>query len=140
MDNNYHSSSPRRPKPRVKGPTDGPPPLSPIDKIIELHHGSSTAIEATPERLQASKQYPIPSLPERMEQLQRQISSLNHEVAYYRQIEPYRKEFEDKVERLGGDLEKALFKLGKGQRQIGHEWVQLKHGSRAGVQKDNQFI
>ena len=137
MDADRHPSHPQRPNQRAKASTDGPPQLSPIDKIIELHHGSSTAIEATPERLQASKQYPIPSLPERMEQLQRQISSLNHEVAYYRQIEPYRKEFEDKVERLGGDLEKALFKLGRVQRQIGHEWVQLKQGRRADVQKDN---
>jgi TolA-binding protein len=137
MDANYHSSSPQRPKPlRVKAPTDGPPQLSPIDKIIELHHGSSTAIEATPERLQASKQYPIPSLTERIEQLQRQLTSLNHEIAYYRQIEPYRREFEDSVERLGGGFEKAVFKLGKIQRHIGHEWAQLKSGSRPNVQKD----
>jgi hypothetical protein len=61
------------------------------------------------------------------------MSSLNHEVVYYRQLELYRKEFEDKVEQLGGDLKKALFKLGTIQRQIGHEWAQLKQGSRADV-------
>jgi hypothetical protein len=137
MDYNYHSSSRRQLKARVKGPTDGPPPLSPIDKIIQLHYGSSTAIEATPERLQASKQYPIPSLPERIEQLQRQNSNLNHEVAYYRQMEPYRMEFQDVVTQVLEKLEKALCKLGKIQQQVNHEWTQVRQGSRAEVQKDN---
>ncbi len=69
IDDSYYSSSPWRLKPQVKGPTDRPPLLSLINKIIKLYYGLSTAIEATPERLQALKQYLIPSLLERMEQL-----------------------------------------------------------------------
>jgi len=93
MDDFPHSSRPRQAKQRVKAPTDRPPQLSPVDRIIDLHHGSTTAIEATPQRLQASKHNPIPSLPERIEQLQKQNNSLNHEVVYYREIEQYRQEF-----------------------------------------------
>jgi hypothetical protein len=123
MDADRHLGRPRRPNPRVKAPSDGPPQLNPVDKIINLHHGSTTAIEATPQRLQASKQYPIPSLPERIEQLQRQNSNLNHEVAYYRQMEPYRMEFQDVVTQVLEKLEKALCKLGKIQQQVNHEWT-----------------
>ena len=120
-------------------PTDGPPQLSPIDKIIDLHHGSTTAIEATPQRLQASKQYPIPSLQERIEQLQRQNSNLNHEIAYYRQMEPYRRKFREDVGRLTENLEKVLYKLGKIQQQVNHEYTQGWQGSRAEVQNEFQF-
>jgi uncharacterized protein (DUF342 family) len=127
MDPIHLPSRPRRAKPGVRAP-DGPPQLTPIDKIIQLHHGSSTAIEATPARLQASKQYRTPSLMERIEQLQRRMSSLNHEIAYYREIEPLGREFRDDMERLSTALEKSLFKLGKKQRQIDHEWIQLRQG------------
>lgn len=137
MDANCHPSRPRRLKPRAKGPSDRPPRLSPIDKIINLHHGSSTAIEATPQRLQESKQYPIPSLQERIEQLQRQNSSLKHEIAYYREMEPYRKEFQDDVTMVKEKLEKILSKLDRMQQQVGYEWAQLRQESRADVQKDS---
>jgi hypothetical protein len=140
MDANCHPSRPRRPKPRVKRPLDGPPQLSPVDKIINLHHGSSTAIEATPQRLQASKQYPIPSLAERIEQLQKQNSSLNHEVAYYREMEQYRKEFQDDVTWVKENLEKTLSKLGRIQQKVDYEWAQLRQGSRADVQKDSSSL
>lgn len=79
MNADRHASRPRRLNPDVKPLSNGPPQLSPIDRIISLHHGLTTAIEATPQRLQESKQYPVPSLPERIEQLQKQNSSLNHE-------------------------------------------------------------
>jgi hypothetical protein len=132
MDANSYPSRLGRSKPRVNAPKrppwlpDGPPGLSPIDRIIERHHGSSTAIEATPERLQASKQYQAPSLMERIEQLQRRMSSLNQEVAYYRDIEPHMEEFKDKAERAGNDLEKALSKFRNIQRRIALERAQMR--------------
>jgi hypothetical protein len=36
----------------------------------------------------------------------------------------------NKAERVGDGLEKALFRLGKIQRQIGYEWTQLRQASR----------
>ncbi len=136
MDDFCHSTRPRQAKQRVKASKDKPPQLSPVDRIIDLHHGSTTAIEATPQRLQASKKYPIPGLPERIEQLQKQNSSLNHEVAYYREMEQYRKEFQDDVTQMKERLEKALSKLGSMQREVGYGWAQLRQSSTADVQED----
>ena len=99
------------------GVSDRPPPLTPVDRIIRRYHGSTTAIQATPEQLQASKQFPIPSLPEKIKQLQKQNSSLNHEVAYYQQIEQAWNEFQDVVTQVSDKLQRALSKLDKIQKQ-----------------------
>jgi len=104
-----------------------------VDRIISLHHGSTTAIEATPERLQATKQYPTATLPERIEQLQKHNSSLTHEVAYYREMEQYRQEFEHEMVRLKEKFERALFKLGKRQQEVGEEWSRLRTENGAQV-------
>ena len=140
MNSDRHAGRPRRLNPRAEPFSNGPPQLSPIDKIISLHHGSTTAIEATPERLQESKQYPVLSLPERIEQLQKQNSRLNHEVAYYREMEQYRKEFEHEVARVKEKLEKALSKLARSQQRVGDEWTQLRQGNSAHVQNNVKFI
>jgi prefoldin subunit 5 len=78
-----------------------------------------------PDRLEGSRQYQTPNLMDTIEQLQRQMSSLNHEVTYYRRIEPHRRAFIDKVEWVGDDLQNALFQLSRTQRQIDHEWLEL---------------
>jgi hypothetical protein len=140
MDTDCHPRRPRRQKPHIKGTLDRPPRLSPVDKIINLHHGSTTAIEATPQRLQASKQYPIPSLPERIEQLQTQNSNLNHEVAYYREMEQYREEFYNEVIQIKEDLKKTLSKFCRIQQQVHYEFAQLKQGSSTSVQKDTTTL
>jgi septal ring factor EnvC (AmiA/AmiB activator) len=124
---NDNSRYSQHPKPCVEALPDGPPRLSPIDTIIKLHHGSSSAIEATPQRLQAAKQQQFPSFQEEIEQLQKQNSSLNHEMAYYRQMEQARKEFEKDVSRTWERLQKALQKLRKDQQHVDHEW-QLPQG------------
>ena len=134
MDADRHASRPARLDSRVKSPSTGPPQLSPVDRIISLHHGSTTAIEATPERLQATKQYPKATLPERIEELQRQNSSLTHEVAYYREMEQYRQEFEHDMVRLKERFEKALFKLGRRQQEVGEGWTRLRTEDNAQVQ------
>ena len=123
MSADRHAGRPRRLKPCIKPLSNGPPQLSPIDRIISLHHGTTTAIEATPQRLQESKGYPVLSLPERIEQLQKQNSSLNHEVAYYRAMEQYRKEFEYEVAHVKDKLEKALSRLARNQQRVGDEWT-----------------
>lgn len=56
------------------------------------------------------------------------MENLNHEVTYYRQIEPHRRDFIDRVERAGDDLKNALFHLGRVQRQIDQEWVRARQG------------
>jgi len=88
--------------------SDRPPQPTPIDKIISLHHGSTTVIEATPQRLRASKHFPILSSPEMIKQLQKQIHNLDHELAYYQAIMQGQKEFNHNIDRL---IEKFVIKL-----------------------------
>jgi hypothetical protein len=107
----------RASKPR----SNGAPPLSPVDQIIDRHNGSSTAIEATPRRLQASKQQPIPTLRERVVELERQNSNLKHEVAYYREQEQPRIDFFESVLRLSGDLNRALCTLSEIQQKVNRD-------------------
>lgn len=112
----------RRAKSRFTLSTD-----SPTEQIIELY-AQSTATSVKPECLQAPKCYQAPNLTQRAEQLERQMHSLNNEVRYYRQIEPHRREFIDRVERAGDELKDALFQLGRIQRQIDKEWIQSSQG------------
>ncbi|KAH9206342.1 hypothetical protein DL95DRAFT_375426 [Leptodontidium sp. 2 PMI_412] len=134
MNADRNTSRPPRLGSRTKSLSTGPPQLSPVDRIISLHHGSTTAIEATPERLQAMKQYPKATLPEEIEQLQKRNSRLAHEVAYYRDMEQYRQEFEHDMVRLKEKFEKALFKLGRRQQEVGEEWARLRTENSAQVQ------
>lgn len=61
---------------------DGPPELTPIDTEIARHQGSSVALEATQERLQACKNFPTPDFPKIIEQRTRENGRLRHELAY----------------------------------------------------------
>ncbi|KAF8852979.1 hypothetical protein BDZ45DRAFT_749049 [Acephala macrosclerotiorum] len=106
---------------RNRQPSSGPPPLCPVDLVIKQHCGSSSAIEATQERLQASKKTQMPSLSERIEQLQRENSALKYEVAYYRAMESPRIEFVDKMRRVDRDFRRALATLGESQRRVDRE-------------------
>jgi hypothetical protein len=126
----------QRPKPRVMGTSDGPPRPSRVDRIIDLHKGSTTAIEATPEKLQASEESSISSLPERILQLQMQNGRLYQEVAYYRQMEQAREKFQDIVTQVSGELQRALSKLGKIQRQVNYEQTQMRQENMSDIQKN----
>src|SRR2546430_8559384 len=76
-------SKPERPKLRLSPPTpDGPPTPTAIDIEIADNQGSTMAIETTPEKLQASKKMPTPSLSQMIEQLTRENGYLRQELAY----------------------------------------------------------
>jgi len=61
---------------------DGPPALTPVDIEIARNQGSSVAIEATLENLQAAKRLPITSISETIEQKTRENGQLRQELAY----------------------------------------------------------
>lgn len=140
MNRDCNSGGRQRLNPRIKPSLDGPPQLSPIDRVIDLHHGSTTAIEATPQRLQASKQYPIPSLQERIEQLQKQNSNLNHEVAFYRDMEQSRTKFEHDIVLVKEKLDRDLMELARSQQRVTDDRAQLRQGSNAYTQINSHFI
>jgi hypothetical protein len=51
---------------------------------------------------------------------------MNHEVAYYRELEQHRVEFQDDMKKVKKDLERALFKLGNIQQKVGYGWAQFR--------------
>lgn len=76
-------------------------PMAPtaVDLKIGRHHGKTAALEATPERLQASKNVPIKDLPERIHELTKENGQLRLEI----------KHLKDKVAGLWGLKEDAEF-------------------------------
>lgn len=126
MGGEFHSNPPGLSGSHAKSIPGGPPLLTRLDKIISLHHGSTTAIEASRERLQASKQYPDPTLSERIDELHRQNSNLNHEVTYFRQMEPFRRDFRDGVSRLAKELGIEICRLDKVEHKVNSELAQLR--------------
>ncbi|KAF2818122.1 hypothetical protein CC86DRAFT_309878 [Ophiobolus disseminans] len=63
-----------------------PPAPTPIDIEIANHNGSTVAIEATPERVQAAKKMPTPSLSQMIEQLTWQNGQLRSEIDYHQRM------------------------------------------------------
>lgn len=121
MEGDFHRS--RTPKlcSDARYSIDGPPILSPVDRVINLHHGSTTAIEATHERLVASKEYPVPSFEEKIDQLERDGSNLNHEAIYFRKMEPIRKKFKVDISRWARELNDVLSKLDEIEQNVDRE-------------------
>lgn len=105
--------------------TDNPPLLSSVDRVINLHHGSTTALEATHERLEASKQFPVPTFKETIAQLEKQGSNLHHEAIYFRQMEPIRKRFKRDISLLVRELNDVLSKSDEIEQEVDYERVQL---------------
>lgn len=130
MEGDFHRSRTQQLRSHAKFSTDGPPLLSPVDKVINLYHGSTTAIEATHERLVASKQYPVPSFTETIEQLERHGSNLNHEATYFRKMEPIRKKFKGDVSRWARELNDALSHLDEIEQKVDRERTLLDQASR----------
>jgi hypothetical protein len=108
---------------RARSPTDSPPLLSSVDKVINLHHGSTTALEATHERLEASKQFPVPTFT--IAQLEKQGSNLHHEAIYFRQMEPIRKRLKRDISQLVRELNDVLSKSDEIEQEVDCERVQL---------------
>ncbi len=119
-------ANPRRPKVRITLPKlDSPPAPTKVDLEIARNHGSSMAIDATTERLQASKNIPTPSLTEIIADLSRRNGHLTRQALYG-----------DRMRELGTDLlEEATFVLERlrmavinfkqGQKDIENEFNML---------------
>jgi hypothetical protein len=79
---------------------------------------------ATARRTEAPKRNPVPSLPNKIAELERINSDLRHEITYYRRMEQARKEFYYEVRRTSESLGKSICRLGTVQKQVDHDWVQ----------------
>lgn len=78
MNRNQQSQGPRQ-----QNVNSAPPAPASIDIEIASHNGSTVAIEATPDRLQAAKKMPTPSLSQMVEQLTWQNGQLRSEIDYH---------------------------------------------------------
>ncbi|KAM3085617.1 hypothetical protein ACMFMG_002687 [Clarireedia jacksonii] len=61
-----------------------PPTINVLDHNILQHQGHTSAIEFTTQRLQSTKQFPVPSPIARVEELTRELGYLRHEIHFYR--------------------------------------------------------
>lgn len=72
----------KRQRPRFRLDSDQPPTPTSIDVEIARNQGTTVAIEATDESLQASKIVPTPSLSKIIEYKTRENSRLRYKLAY----------------------------------------------------------
>ncbi|PSN58589.1 hypothetical protein BS50DRAFT_641642 [Corynespora cassiicola Philippines] len=73
----------RRPKPApLPSLHDAPPTPTAVDVEIAAHQGSTVAMDATHERMQAAKRMPTPSLSQMIEQRTWENGQLRQELAY----------------------------------------------------------
>lgn len=116
-------------KPRPKGirlntlRLDGPPPPNPIDIEIGRNNGSTVALEATPERVQASKRMPIPTLSQRIEELTRENSHLRQEVAYHQRLQRPMRDLQRGLESAMRKLQQHIDGFNKEQREAEAEYM-----------------
>ena len=121
MDMTSQSARRGRSNPRRENPV----PPSPIDVVIGHHGGSTVALEATRERLKASKQCPIPPLSERIEQLSIENGHLRHEIVYYQEMFAASRKLQEDVQYISDKLQRVLARFHAIRRQLDQERFQI---------------
>ncbi|GAB1319508.1 BZIP domain-containing protein [Madurella fahalii] len=100
---------------------DDPPEPTPVDTEIARHQGSSVAIEATPERLQASKNLPTPSLSQIIEQRTWENGRLRQELAYQQRRNGASMYLLEEVKNAVDSLQQALVNFQKLSKELGED-------------------
>ncbi|KAI1162127.1 hypothetical protein F5B18DRAFT_625353 [Nemania serpens] len=95
-----------------------PAGLRPIDKTVARLQGSSVALDATRENLEASKTCPTPPLKEIIEDRTREVGRLREELAYLQEVERLGDYLRQELEYVVGRLGLALTSFGKEQQSI----------------------
>ena len=115
----------RRPKIRLQLPgteNDAPPKPTPIDVEIARHNGTSVAIEATTESLQASKNDPTPSLKEIIKHKTSENGRLREELARLQSLQGPNKYLLDEVTLSIERLHRAVIEYHRLETMIRQEW------------------
>ncbi|KAI0810072.1 hypothetical protein GGR55DRAFT_679300 [Xylaria sp. FL0064] len=95
-----------------------PAGLRPVDEAIAKAQGSSVALDATPESLEAGKTWPTPSLKEIIEDRTREVGRLREELAYLKEVEQLGDYLRQELEYVMGRLGLALRSFRKEQQDI----------------------
>lgn len=111
----------KRPRIKLLQSHDGPPEPTPIDAEIARHQGSSIAIEATRESLQAAKNMPTPSLPKIIEQRTWENGQLRQELAYQQRKNRASIYLLEEVKQVVESLQQALVDFQKLNRVVEEE-------------------
>lgn len=107
---------------RINKPSDKPHAPMAIDIQIGLHRGSTAALEATPERLQATKKLSPPSTAERIEELTRENGRLRLEIRYYQRMRDVTQELFDDTKFVVGRLSTTITRFTQVQREAENDW------------------
>ncbi|KAI0117241.1 hypothetical protein F4813DRAFT_160609 [Daldinia decipiens] len=97
---------------------DRPRPPRPLDETIAKANGSSVALDATRENLEAGKTAPTPSLKEIIEIRTRENGRLREELAYLHQIQILGENLREEVQYLSERLQLAISSFRKGLNDI----------------------
>jgi len=108
-----------------------PPVLTPIDKLIDRNQGSSVALEATRERMDASKRM-TPTPFQRVEQLTRENAALREEMARLHRLQSASTYFIKETKEGLDLLQQAVFEWRKAQKDIDNDFK--KENSDYGVE------
>jgi hypothetical protein len=100
---------------------DGPPELTALDKAIADRHGSSIAIEATRERIEATKAMPTPSLSKIIEQRTWENGQLRQELAHHQRKYGASLYLLEEVKRAVDSLQQALINFQRLNTELGDE-------------------
>ncbi|KAF2182634.1 hypothetical protein K469DRAFT_690740 [Zopfia rhizophila CBS 207.26] len=117
---------PAIPKERIVAPQvasqSTPPPLSKTDVEIARRNGTTVAIEATKERMQASKTAATPSLTEIIYEEKRESGRLRRELDYERRVRIEGDKFEEEVRYVLERLRMAVINHVQSQKDIKKEY------------------
>jgi predicted transcriptional regulator len=93
-------------------------PPSPVDLEIARHHGTSVALEATAERLQASKKAPIPTPSERIYELTKENGLLRLEIRSLKQIREPIRELKEDAEFIEATLNRMVTRFNQAMERV----------------------
>ncbi|KAF7868885.1 uncharacterized protein EAF02_009621 [Botrytis sinoallii] len=105
-----------------KSSSDKPHAPTAIDIQIGLQRGSTAALEATPERLQAAKQMQHPSTAQRIKKLTKENGQLRLEIRYYQRMRDAMQALFDDTRFIVGGLENTTKVLIQVQRDAENDW------------------
>lgn len=110
--------------PKVDTPhrSSRPPVLTPIDNLIDSNQGSSVALEATRERMEASKRMVTPTPFQRIEQLTRENAALRAEMARCHRRESADAYFINEIKEVLDRLQQAVFERRRAQKDIDNDF------------------
>jgi hypothetical protein len=95
---------------------------------IGRHNGTTVALDATDDRLQASKKAPAPSLSERVHELTRENGQFRLEIRFYQQKQDAVQVLRQDVKFLAEKLEYALVEYNKVESEARDDWHQALEG------------